>query len=238
MDDNFPDPDTGPIDQRSVVNVLSGGALEVDGAGASFVIGASSPAADGSVTVSGAGSTLTVKGADSVTLVGDVGTGALAVGSGGSVTAERIVVGRAPESVGTLRIARGGALEVGSLLAVGKNFDPATRTTLEPGGTGSVVDEAGSRVRYGALEVGARGSTNLEESVHPEPVPELQEDIDDNLDEILWARPETPTTGEDGAASREDDERERDEADREGDEETAAGESGEDERERLPMCPV
>ena len=266
----IPDPDTGPIDQQSVVNVQSGGAIEVDGERAYFGIGNGGPAADGVVTVTGSGSTLTMTGTDNAITVGDEGTSALTIGGGGSVRAERVIVGRRPESQGTLRVESGGELEVGTLLAVSKDFDYDTLTTQEPGGTGSVVEEVGSRVRYGALEVGAGGATSLEppseepppseelppsapppSAPPPEELPsEVQEDVTDNTDEILPAQPEGPTAPEiaedtsaeeEARARQEDEESEQDEGDgeeEEAGEETVVGESGEDEREELPMCPA
>ena len=94
VDDSFPDPDAGPIDQRSVVNILSGGVLEVDGEGARFVIGNGGPAADGTVAVSGPGSMLTVAGADNAIVVGGDGTGTLEVLDGGLVETLWLEVGR------------------------------------------------------------------------------------------------------------------------------------------------
>ena len=240
----YPDPDTGPIDQQSVVDIQSGGAIEVDGERARFVIGNGGPAADGVVTVSGSGSTLTMTGTDNAITVGEEGTGALTIGGGGGVRAERVIVGRSPESQGTLRVESGGELEAGTLLAVGKDFDYYTLTTQEPGGTGSVEEEVGSRVRYAALEVGAGGATNLELPL------QVQEDVAGNTDEILPAQSEGPTApeiaedtsaDEKDRARQEDGEGEQDEGDgeeEEASEETVVGESGEDEREELPMCPA
>ena len=218
----------GATDQQSVVNLLSGGRLEADGEGAWLVIGNGGSAADGAVTVTGSDSTLTTTGSGNGITVGGEGTGALTIGSGGSVKAARVFVGRGPGSQGTLMVESGGELDAGTLLAVGKDFDPDTLTTREPGGTGSAVGEAGSLTRYDALEVGAGGSTNLEpppEEPPPGPPPgelpsEVQEDVDENADEVLPVSP------------REDEE---DEEDEEAGEETAAGE---DEREELPMCPA
>ncbi len=287
---------------------------------------------EGTVKVTGSGSTLTATGRSSIFWLGaDIGilvgsgggTGTLTIGGGGSVRAERVFVGLEPESQGTLRVESGGELEVGTLLAVGKDFDYDTLTTREPGGTGSAVGEAGSQVRYGALEVGALGSTSFEpppeepppqepppeepppeepppqepppeepppeepppeepppeepppeepppqepppeepppeepppeepppeEPLPQEPSSEVQEDIDENTDEILPAQPEGPTAPEiaedpsadEEARARQEDEGEQDEGDgeeEEAGEETVAGESGEDEREELPMCPA
>ena len=91
---NYPDSDTGPINQRSEVNILSGGTIEVDGAQASFIIGNGGPAADGVVTVSGPGSTLVTRGTDNWVFVGDEGTGALYVLDGGLVDTLYLDVGR------------------------------------------------------------------------------------------------------------------------------------------------
>ena len=211
-----------PIAQQSVVNLHSGGRLEADGEGAWLVIGDGGSAADGAVTVTGSDSTLTTTGSGNGIAVGDEGTGALTIGSGGIVRAERVIVGRRPGSQGTLMVESGGELEAGMLLAVGKDFDTDTLTTQEPGGTGSAMGEAGSRARYDALEVGAGGSTNLKPPLEELPS-EVQEDVDENANEIL---PVSPQEDEEG------------EQDEEAGEETVAGESGEDEREELPMCPA
>ena len=80
-----PDPDAGPINQRSGVRIESGGRMEIDGEGALLVIGDSGPAADGMVTVTGPGSTLVTKGTDNKIRVGDEGTGTLHVLDGALV---------------------------------------------------------------------------------------------------------------------------------------------------------
>ena len=250
---NYSDPDTGPIDQRSVVNVLSGGRMEVTGENARFVIGDSGPAADGVVTVSGPGSTITVTGEGNALVVGDEGTGALTIESGAGVSAARAVVGRKPGSRGTLRVRRGGALDAVTLLAVGKDFDFDHRTTREPGGTGSAVGEAGSRVEYDALEVGTHGSTNLRGAEEVLTEEQVTESTRTNTDEIVrvqeGAVPESAVdsgepgdegeTREEEPAGEEDGEDEEDEgSEEEGEERSGAGESDEEEREELPMCPA
>ena len=256
---DYPDPDAGPIDQRSVVNVLSGGGIEVTGESARFVIGDGGPAAEGAVTVSGSGSTLTVAGEGNAIIVGDEGIGALTIGSGAGVSAARAVVGRKPGSRGTLRVGRGGALDAVTLLAVGKDFDFDHRTTQEPGGTGSAVGEAGSRVEYDALEVGTHGSTNLKEAEEVLTEEQVTESTRTNTDEIVRVqeaavpesavdsgepgaegetREEEPAGEEDGA-QKEDGEDEEDEgSEEESEERSGAGESDEEEREELPMCPA
>ena len=101
-----PDPDTGPVDQRSEVRIESGGRMEIDGERAFVVIGNGGPSADGVVTVSGPGSTLVTKGANNAILVGDEGTGTLHVLDGGLVDTLILDVGRS--TVGRLVI-RGAA---------------------------------------------------------------------------------------------------------------------------------
>ena len=260
----YSDPDTGPIDQRSVVNVLSGGRMEVTGGNARLVIGDSGPAADGAVTVSGAGSTIAVTGTNNRIVVGDEGTGALTVEGGAGVTAARIIVGRKPGSRGTLRVRRGGSLDAGALLAVGKDFDFDRLVAQEPGGTGSATGEPGSRVRYRALDVGAGGSADFTTAADPE----VQESVGESTDAILAVHGQEPlleaagersepageqggtrqrSAGEDEAQAGEEDgardedgeEGEEDEdSEEEGGEPAGTGESGEEEREELPMCPA
>ena len=78
----FPDPDTGPVDQQSVVSILAGGEIELSGERAAFVIGNDTAAADGVVTVSGPGSMLVVNGAGNELVVGDEGMGRLVIENG------------------------------------------------------------------------------------------------------------------------------------------------------------
>ena len=250
---NYPDPDTGPINQRSVVNVLSGGRMEITGEGASLAIGTRGPSADGAVTVSGAGSTIAVTGTNNRIVAGDEGTGALTVEGGAGVTAARIVVGRKPGSRGTLRVRRGGLLAAGALLVVGKDFDFDRLVAQEPGGTGSATGEPGSRVRYRALDVGVGGSADFNTAADPE----VQESVGENTDAILAGHGQEPPMeaagersepageddaeagGEDGARDEDGEEGEEDEdSEEEGGESAGVGESGEEEREELPMCPA
>ena len=201
---NFPDPDPGSIDQRSVVNVLSGGRMEVAGVNGEWAylgIGNSGPAADGTVTVSGAGSAITVTGDPSTFDVGRQGAGRLVVESGARVTAGRIFVGRKPGSRGALRVERGGSLDAAILLAVGKDFDFDRLAVLEPGGTGSATGAPGSRIRFGALDVGAGGSTDftaaadleVQEDPEVQENPEVQESIGENTDAILVVQRQEPS---------------------------------------------
>ena len=201
---NFPDPDTGPITQRSVVNVLSGGRMEVAGINGEWAylgIGYGGPAADGTVTVSGAGSAITVTGDPSTFDVGRQGAGRLVVESGARVTAGRIFVGRKPGSRGALRVERGGSLDAAILLAVGKDFDFDRLAVLEPGGTGSATGAPGSRIRFGALDVGAGGSTDftaaadleVQEDPEVQENPEVQESVGENTDAILVVQRQEPS---------------------------------------------
>ena len=91
--ERYPDPDPGPIHQRSVVRIESGGRMDIDGAGARLVIGDSGPAADGVVTVTGSGSALVLTGADNRLVVGDEGRGRLDVRDGGTALYGELVVG-------------------------------------------------------------------------------------------------------------------------------------------------
>ena len=101
---NFPDPDAGPIDQQSVVNIESGGRMEIDGENALLVVGDAGPAADGVVTVSGSGSMLIVNGADNALVVGDEGIGRLVIENGAEVTATHVIVGDDAGSEGSLEV--------------------------------------------------------------------------------------------------------------------------------------
>ena len=169
---NFPDPDSGPIDQRSVVSIESGGRIEIDGEDGSLVIGDDGPAADGEVVVTGPDTVLVLSGAGN-----------------------RIVVG-------------------------------------DDGGRGTLEARDGGAVRYGELVVGANGSTNVVASVGDSPE-EVQEEIAAVTNEIL------PEQGDGGVAAELDDEEdEEDEGDEESGEAVGVDESGEEERERLPMCPA
>ena len=91
---NSPDPDTGPIDRQSTVNIESGGRMEIDGANALLVVGDAGPAADGVVIVTGPGSMLSLGGAGNRIVVGDdEGTGRLEVREGSRAVYARLVTG-------------------------------------------------------------------------------------------------------------------------------------------------
>ena len=105
------DPDTGPIDQPSVVRIESGGRMEIDGAGATLVIGDGiirdgdgGTGAVGKVTVTGAGSSLVTKGTDNRIQVGDEGKGTLNVLDGGLVETLAFVVADSKTGTGTVLI--------------------------------------------------------------------------------------------------------------------------------------
>ena len=94
--ERYPDPDPGPIHQSSVVHIESGGRMEVAGEQAVLVIGDSGPAADGGVTVTGAGSSLVLTGAGNRLVVGDDGgRGALERVDGATVRYGELIVGPA-----------------------------------------------------------------------------------------------------------------------------------------------
>ena len=131
----FPDSDTGPINQRSVVRIESGGRMEIDGDDGEYallVIGDGGPNADGMVTVTGSGSALVTKGNDNRIRVGDEGTGKLHVLDGGLVDTLRFNV--AESGVGRVVI-RGVAAD-----------GTRSRVIVSPAngkGSGNSVDEAG-----------------------------------------------------------------------------------------------
>ncbi len=234
---DFPDPDTGPIRQRSVVNILSGGGMEIEGEGewAYLGIGTSGPASDGVVTVSGEDCTLTVSDDGRGIIVGDEGAGALTIGSGGSVTAPRVIVGRKPGSRGVLRVDAGGSLDAGALLAVGKDFDFGSLTTRDPGGRGRFVEEAGSLVLYDELVFGATDEDVQESAgVNTDAILTVQEDRSEPIDE---GEPQARASEEDGpGAEGEEDEDSDEDPDEDEGEPGEAGEGGEEEREEIPMC--
>ena len=92
----FPDSDTDSLGQRSVVRIESGGRIEIDGEGSwAYVgLGTGGPTADGTVTVTGAGSVLVLTGAGNRLAVGDDGgRGRLEVHDGGAVRYGELVVG-------------------------------------------------------------------------------------------------------------------------------------------------
>ena len=106
---DFPDPDTSPVDQQSVVDILSGGELEVSGENAALRIGNNAASADGVVAVSGPGSAIVINGAENALLVGDEGIGALVIENGAGVTATYVVVGYAAGSEGVLEVRGSGS---------------------------------------------------------------------------------------------------------------------------------
>ena len=92
--ERFPDPDTGPINQRSVVRIESGGRMEIRGERATLVVGDSGPAADGTLIVTGQGSVLVLTGAGNRLVVGDDGArGRVEVHDGGTARYATLVVG-------------------------------------------------------------------------------------------------------------------------------------------------
>ena len=105
----FPDSDPSPVDQQSVVDILSGGEIEVSGANAGLYIGNNAASADGVVTVSGPGSALTVSGTDNVLLVGDEGIGTLVIENGARATATHVYVGDDAGSRGVLEVRGSGS---------------------------------------------------------------------------------------------------------------------------------
>ena len=98
------DPDTSPVDQQSVVNILSGGTLEVSGEGAALVIGNNAPSADGVLTVSGPGSTVVTSGVNNSVTVGDEGSGECRVLDGGLIETLWLEVGNSESGFGRMVI--------------------------------------------------------------------------------------------------------------------------------------
>ena len=101
---NSPDPDPNALDQQSVVNILSGGTLEVSGEGASLVIGNNAPSADGVLTVSGPGSTVVTSGVNNSVTVGDEGSGECRVLDGGLIETLWLEVGYSDTGFGRMVI--------------------------------------------------------------------------------------------------------------------------------------
>ena len=156
---SIPDPDTGPIDQQSVVAIQSGGAIEVDGEGAQFVIGDSGPAADGVVTVTGSGSTLTTTGTDNIIVVGDEGTGTLEVLDGGLVETLKFDVGISGVGRAVIRgVAADGSRSRVMVSPAGGKF---SGDFVDEGGFARVGRNAGSR---GTLEILEGGLLQVRDS--------------------------------------------------------------------------
>ena len=147
----FPDSDTGPINQRSVVRIESGGRMEIDGEGGEYallVIGEGGPAADGMVTVTGAGSSLTTKGANNRIIVGDEGNGTLHVLDGGLVETLWLEVARSGVGRTVIRgVAADGAR---SRVIVSPAHGKFTGGYADEAGFAGVARNAGSR---GTLEI-------------------------------------------------------------------------------------
>ena len=88
------EPDTNPVNQRSVVRVESGGRVEIDGKDARMVIGPSGASVDSEVIVTGPGSVLELSGTGNRLVVGDNGgSGRLEAHNGGAVRYGELVVG-------------------------------------------------------------------------------------------------------------------------------------------------
>ena len=145
----FPDPDTGPLDQRSVVEILSGGEIEVSGEGAAVVIGNGASSADGVLTVSGPGSALVVDGEYNALLVGDEGIGTLIIENGARVTATYVTVGDDVGSEGVLEVRGSGSTLVTS------GVDNFVRVGDE--GTGECRVQDGGLIDTLWVEVGSSG---------------------------------------------------------------------------------
>ena len=148
LNPDFPDPDTGPLDQQSVVNILSGGELEIAGEGAVFVIGNGGPSADGMVTVSGPGSRTITRGTDNGVLVGDEGTGECRVLDGGLIDTLWFEVGFS--GVGRATISGVAADGTRSRVIVSPANGKFSGDFVDEGGFARVARNAGSN---GVLEI-------------------------------------------------------------------------------------
>ena len=146
-----PDSDTGPINQRSVVRIESGGRMEIDGEGGEYallVIGEGGPNANGMVTVTGSGSSLTTKGANNRIIVGDEGNGTLHVLDGGLVETLWLEVARSGVGRTVIRgVAADGAR---SRVIVSPAHGKFTGGYADEAGFAGVARNAGSR---GTLEI-------------------------------------------------------------------------------------
>ena len=148
LNPDFPDPDTGPLDQQSVVNILSEGELEIAGEGAVFVIGNGGPSADGMVTVSGPGSRIITRGTDNGVFVGDEGTGECRVLDGGLIDTLWFEVGFS--GVGRATISGVAADGTRSRVIVSPANGKFSGDFVDEGGFARVARNAGSN---GVLEI-------------------------------------------------------------------------------------
>jgi T5SS/PEP-CTERM-associated repeat protein len=131
------------------LTVSNGGSLTVNSTtGNSFMVIGSEANSSGTVTVTGAGSTLTVNGVTPAIFVGVLGAGTLTVSDGGLVTAQNVIVG----SLGTINDS-GGTIN-GTVTVTG---------TVAPGASvGTLTVDGDFTLSAGTLdiEIGAGGDTD------------------------------------------------------------------------------
>ena len=182
--ERFPDPDTGPINQRSVVRIESGGRMEIRGERATLVVGDSGPAADGTLIVTGQGSVLVLTGAGNRLVVGDDGArGRVEVHDGGTARYATLVVGA------------NGTTNLPTAEGVAELVDALVGDILPP-------EEIAPRPVDDALEVEAPDDTSRRESAEErtataaEEEPSGDEDEDDDEDDD--GTEEVPGLGERG----------------------------------------
>ena len=131
------------------MNVLSGGAIELSGDAATLIVGNGGPSADGVVSVSGSGSTLTTRGTDNRVIVGDEGTGECRVLDGGLIDTLWLEVGNS-EGVGRAIISGVAVDGTRSRVIVSPANGKFSGDFVEEGGFARVGRNAGSE---GVLEI-------------------------------------------------------------------------------------
>ena len=104
------------------------------------------PAGTGTVTVSGAGSTLSAGGAHGAIIVGNTNasTGTLNVGSGGVTSAESLIVEKNPGSTGTMTVSGGSTATFagndGAVITNGNQvLNGGARVSVHMAGTGTLT---------------------------------------------------------------------------------------------------
>lgn len=161
------------INGQSIVNVNSGGTMNIDassetitGLSGGLLIGGSTSSTDqgnGTVNVDGAGSTVNVIHSRASTQVGRRGTGVLNITNGGRVTNAAgdalAVVGRSATATGSVNITGAGSeWQAGSDLFIGTDVDFGSRTAIGNGGEGTVNVANGGRLVADRIVNAGRGT--------------------------------------------------------------------------------
>ena len=216
---DFPDADTGSVGPRSVVNIRSGGRLEVDGGtGPAWIIIGNSPGtwqgSDGVVTVSGPGSAITLAGA----------------------AESLLIVGRG-EGRGRLEVSDGAAVPGAAQRVVGPNGVVEGLDTAPPEVVQPEADEVQREV--------ATSTDDLITLVDQDATPAGEEFSDpgvgDDAQEASGEQGDTRDEGEEGAGTEDGGSEGDDGEDDEGEEVAEAAGTGDREEppaEEFPMCPV